>query len=90
MEKKFEKIDESILKQIQDNQTKASEISFEVGQLHFRLREIQKELRNVQSAITAKENDFDGLNLEISKILADLNEKYPNGELDLKEGGVFY
>ncbi len=90
MEKRFEKIDESILNKIKDNQNKAAEISFEVGQLHFRLREVEKEVNIVKNEISLKEQNFDALNIEITNILQELNVKYPDGELDFKEGGVYF
>ena len=36
------------------------------------------------------ETDFSKTSIELGKILTELEEKYPNGELDLLEGIVTY
>ncbi len=90
MEKKFEKLDDSIIKKIKDNQDKAGSIIVEVGQLHFRKKDIEKELEKTKTLISIKESEFESLNSEISKVIDELTEKYPDGELDLNQGGVYY
>jgi chromosome segregation ATPase len=90
MEKQVHKLEESTLNKIKENQAKAGDLSFEVGQLHFRIKDLQKEIQKLNDIVASNEIEFDKLNTEISDILVQLNEKYPNGELDLNEGVIYY
>jgi hypothetical protein len=36
------------------------------------------------------ESQFDEVNTQLSEVLAELDSQYPNGELDLVEGKVYY
>lgn len=90
MEKQSHKLEESTLNKIKENQAKAGDLSFEVGQLHFRIKDLQKEIKKLNDIIITNEQEFDRLNTEISDILIQLNQKYPNGELDLNEGVIYY
>lgn len=90
MERQFHKLEDSTLNKIKENQAKAGDLSFEVGQIHFKIKDLQREIKKLHEIITENEIEFDKLNNEISEILVQLNEKYPNGELDLKEGVIYY
>lgn len=90
MEKKFEKIDENIINEIKEHQEKLGNIVLEVGQLHFRKKELEKEVEKLKIIISSKENEFEVSNSKISKILDELNTKYGDGELDLNQGGIYY
>jgi hypothetical protein len=81
MAQQTEKLEESILLKIKELSTRKNELIVNAGQLHLDLAELNKILSIVES-------EYEQTNRELNLILADLNTKYPMGELDLDEGTV--
>ena len=76
-----EKLEESILSKIKELNNRKNELIANAGQLHLDVAELNK-------IILVIEDEYVQTNKELNIILADLNQKYPNGEINLVEGNV--
>jgi hypothetical protein len=83
MELQTEKLEESILSKIKELNNRKNELIVNAGQLNLDIAELKK-------IIVVVESEYSATNKELNSILADLNEKYPNGEIDLVEGTLIY
>jgi hypothetical protein len=78
-----EKLEESILSKIKELNNRKNELIANAGQLHLDIAELNK-------IILVIEDEYVQTNKELNIILADLNQKYPNGEINLVEGNVTF
>ena len=78
-----EKLEESILSKIKELNNRKNELIANAGQLHLGVAELNK-------IILVIEDEYVQTNKELNIILADLNQKYPNGEINLVEGNVTF
>jgi hypothetical protein len=78
-----EKLEESILSKIKELNSRKNELIANAGQLHLDVAELNK-------IILVIEDEYVQTNKELNIILADLNQKYPNGEINLVEGNVTF
>jgi hypothetical protein len=78
-----EKLEESILSKIKELNNRKNELIANAGQLHLDVAELNK-------IILVIEDEYIETNKELNIILADLNQKYPNGEINLLEGNVTF
>jgi hypothetical protein len=78
-----EKLEESILSKIKELNNRKNELIANAGQLHLDVAELNK-------IILVIEDEYIQTNKELNIILADLNQKYPNGEINLLEGNVTF
>lgn len=83
MSTQTKKLDEPLISKIRELNTKKNELIVSAGQLHLNI----KQLKNV---ITAVEYEFENTDKELSLILSDLEQQYPNGEIDLVEGTIVF
>ena len=83
MELQTEKLEESILSKIKELNNRKNELIANAGQLHLDIAELNK-------IILVIEDEYVQTNKELNIILADLNQKYPNGEINLVEGNVTF
>jgi hypothetical protein len=83
MELQTEKLEESILSKIKELNNRKNELIVNAGQLHLDVAELNK-------IILVIEDEYVQTNKELNIILADLNQKYPNGEINLVEGNVTF
>jgi hypothetical protein len=83
MELQTEKLEESVLSKIKELNNRKNELIVNTGQLNLDVAELKK-------IIVVVESEYSAANKELNSILADLNQKYPNGEIDLVEGTVIY
>ncbi len=47
-------------------------------------------MKQLKTVITAVEYEFENTDKELSLILSDLEQQYPNGEIDLIEGVILF
>ena len=83
MELQTEKLEEGILSKIKELNNRKNELTINAGQLHLDIAELKK-------VIVVVESEYYVANKELNTILADLNQKYPNGEIDLVECTFIY
>ena len=84
------KLDEDVLKSITDLNQKSNNLIADFGQIYIRKREIEEELTRLGEILEKGENDFKSINLELKEILDSLDDKYPQGRINLQEGTVQY
>ena len=85
---KTEKLSQEVLDKIVKAQNETNERIFNIGQVSFRLRELNNEIKKMEDFKANAEEKFDNLALQLENTLTDLQRKYPNGEIDLQEGVV--
>jgi hypothetical protein len=83
MSTQTKKLDESLITKIRELNTKKNELIVSAGQLHLNIKQLK-------TVITAVEYEFENTDKELSLILSDLEQQYPNGEIDLIEGVVLF
>lgn len=76
-----EKLEVSLVENLKTLSTKKNELIVKAGQIHLEIKELTNMLNRVDAEYLATSNQLDTL-------LADLQTKYPNGEIDLVEGTV--
>ena len=84
------KLDEDVLQSITDLNQKSNNLIADFGQIYIRKREIEEELTRLGEILEKSENDFKSINLELKEVLDSLDEKYPQGRINLQEGTVQY
>ena len=90
MAQKTEKLSPEIIENLRGMQTKANELVIGLGQLHLRIKDFKLETERLISQQKQMEIDFESNDNEFTKIIKDLETKYPKGEVDLNEGIVIY
>ena len=90
MEQKTEALDQSVIDKLKSIQEVQNNMVIALGQVAVRRREIEKQLEELKS----KEVEF-GVTLdssmdEMNTELAELDKKYPNGQIDLDAGTIIY
>lgn len=76
-----EKLEQSLVDNLKNLNYKKNELIVKTGEVHL-------EIKQLSQILTMMENEYIKTSTELNKILADLEEKYPNGEVDLVEGTV--
>jgi len=85
-----ESLSADVLNNIKEKRDEVSNLVMELGQISLRTRELRNELVNLDQIKISMENRFDAVNEEVKGILAELEVKYPKGEIDLNEGMVYF
>jgi hypothetical protein len=85
-----ESLSVDVLDSIKQKRDEVANLVMELGQISLRTRELKNELTNLDQLKISMENRFDAVNEEVKGILAELEVKYPKGEIDLNEGMVYF
>jgi hypothetical protein len=85
-----ESLSVDVLDSIKQKRDEVGNLVMELGQISLRTRELKNELANLDQLKISMENRFDAVNEEVKGILAELEVKYPKGEIDLNEGMVYF
>jgi predicted nuclease with TOPRIM domain len=84
------KLDEDVLQSITDLNQKSNNLIADFGQIYIRKREIQDELSRLDEILEKGEDDFKSINIKLKEILESLDDKYPQGRINLQDGTVQY
>jgi len=84
------KLDEKILQSITDLNQKSANIINEFGQIYIRKREIENELISLNEILEKGEDEFKAANFQLKEIVDALDETYPQGRINLKDGTIQY
>jgi hypothetical protein len=84
------KLDEKTLQSITDLNQKSANIINEFGQIYIRKREIENELISLNEFLEKGEDEFKAANFELKEIVDALDETYPQGRINLKDGTIQY
>ena len=83
-----QKLTDEQIEKLTNLQNKISESVLNIGEGHFRIRDLNSELTRINKLVSTFESELDSLNVEYTQYLSDLEKIYPNGEIDLVEGTV--
>ena len=84
------KLDEDVLKTITDLNQKSANIINEFGQIYIRKEEIQEEMIKLDEFLKSGKEEFKATNLELKQVVDALDDKYPQGRINLKDGTIQY
>lgn len=84
------KLDEDILQTITDLNQKSANFINEFGQIYIRKDEIQEEMVKLDDFLQTGKDEFKAINLELKDIVDSLDDKYPQGRINLKDGTIQY
>jgi hypothetical protein len=84
------KIEAETLKSITDINQKINGLIVEFGQIHIRKKEINEELIRMDDFLEKGEDEFKMLNIELREVIDALDEKYPQGRINLQDGTIQY
>ena len=84
------KIDDNILQNLLDLNQKQNLLISDFGQIYVRKKEIDEELKRLDSILETAETDFKSTNEKLKEVLDALDDKYPQGRINLKEGTIQY
>ena len=90
MEQKEDILDNAIVEKLKGIQEEQNNMVIALGQVAVRKRELQKQIAELED----KENEF-GLRIdksinEMNIELGELDKKYPNGQIDLEKGLIYF
>ena len=83
MEKKTEQLQPELVDTLRKLKARQNELVVNLGQVHLELKQLSK----LQSSM---EDEYEVVTKELQKELSQLEDKYPNGEIDLNDGTVIY
>jgi hypothetical protein len=84
------KLDEAVLKNITELNQKSANIINEFGQIYIRKEEIQEEMIKLDEFLQSGKDEFKAINLQLKEVIDALDDKYPQGRINLKEGTIQY
>ena len=84
------KIDADVLKSITELNQKINSLILEFGQIHIRRKEISEELIRMDEFLEKGEDEFKMLNSELRDVIDGVDDKYPQGRIDLQNGTIQY
>ncbi len=90
MEYVTEKLSEENLDTIVKNQNEANQLVFELGQVALEIRDLTIKIKKLEELKSSFESRIDEVSANLNATLQSLQQIYPNGEIDLKEGTVTY
>jgi predicted nuclease with TOPRIM domain len=84
------KLDEDILKNITELNQKVNNYLVDFGSIHIRKKEISEELIRLDEVLEKTEDMFKAANKQIKELMDAIDEKYPQGRINLQDGSVQY
>lgn len=90
MEQKTETLDQSVIDKLKSIQEEQNNMVIALGQVAVRRREMEKQFDELDSKEEEFGNRLDTSMDEMNAQLAELDKKYPNGQIDLDAGTVSF
>lgn len=84
------KLDETTLTEITDLNNDLNSIVSRFGELYLRKKDIQNELESLDKITENFEDEFKAKNAQMKDMLDSLDDKYPQGRLNLQDGTITY
>ena len=84
------KLEESVLKEIQDLNQRANLLINDFGQIYIRKKQIQDELIRLDDILEKAETDYQATQTKLNEIGDEIDEKYPQGRINIQDGTVQY
>lgn len=90
MAQKTEKLAEETHQSLMNLQTEINNLVVTIGQVHLQTRDAEFEFKNFKLSLENLETEFDEKNIELNQVLYTLEQTYPKGEIDMKDGIVTF
>jgi hypothetical protein len=84
------KIEEDVLKSMNELNSKINLLISDFGQIYIRKKELSEELIRLDDILERAEDEFKAANNQMKEIVDSLDEQYPQGRINLKEGTIQY
>ncbi len=84
------KLDADVVKTLTDLNEKSAMLISDFGQIYIRKKELKEELEKLDEILAATEAEFKAVNAEVKDVVDALDEKYPQGRINLQEGMIQY
>jgi hypothetical protein len=84
------KLDEETLKSITESNQKINTYLMDFGSMYIRKKEISEELLRIEEALEKTEDVFKAANRQMKELMDAIDEKYPQGRINIQEGTVQY
>lgn len=84
------KLEEETLKNITEINQKINNFLMDFGSMHIRKKEISEELLRIEEALEKTEDTFKAANRQMKELMDAIDEKYPQGRINLQDGSVQY
>ena len=84
------KIEEDVLKSMNELNSKINLLISDFGQIYIRKKELNEELIRLDDIVERAEDEFKAANNQMKEIVDSLDETYPQGRINLKEGTIQY
>ena len=84
------KLEEETLKNITEINQKINNFLMDFGSMHIRKKEISEELIRIDEALEKTEDMFKAGNRQMKELMDAIDEKYPQGRINLQDGSVQY
>ena len=84
------KLPEDSLETINSLNTKLNNLISSFGQIYIRKKEITDEISKLDEILEKSEDEFKSTNLELRSVIDALDEKYPQGRINLQDGTIQY
>jgi predicted nuclease with TOPRIM domain len=84
------KLPEDSLETINSLNTKLNNLISSFGQIYIRKREITDEISKLDEILEKSEDEFKSTNLELRSVIDAIDEKYPQGRINLQDGTIQY
>jgi hypothetical protein len=90
MEQKTEQLEQSVIDKLKSIQEEQNNMIIALGQSAVRKRQLQSQIADIESQEKEFGNRIDKSIADMNTELAELDIKYPNGQIDLEAGTVVY
>jgi vancomycin resistance protein YoaR len=84
------KLDEDVIKQIQELNQKSSLLVQEFGGIYIRKKQILDEIKRMEDFLETAEADYAVAQQQLNEIGEQIDEKYPQGRINIQDGTVQY
>ena len=84
------KIEEDALKSMNELNGKINLLISDFGQIYIRKKELNEELIRLDDILERAEDEFKAANNQMKEIVDSLDDQYPQGRINLKEGTIQY
>lgn len=84
------KIEEGVLKSMNELNSKINLLISDFGQIYIRKKEMSEELIRLDDILERAEDEFKAANNQMKEIVDSLDDEYPQGRINLQEGTIQY
>lgn len=84
------KLDDSVINSIKELNQQIQNHVVDFGEIYLRKKDLFAELDRLETIVKEAEDSFQAKNAQLKEILDGLDDKYPQGRVNLQEGTIVY